>query len=190
MCLRTASAWVHDRRRELPWKQRHDPKSLTGKPAYSALPSQTPQIRTGSRRAFGTTSQSCFEKQRTRPKVVRQACCSRWVLGRSRRGAEQILLFEPLLHSAHLPGRILPRQCEREVRRAADCAPCAAAIFSPAPTSLGCRTQDCRVACGIGASASHHGGRQKIANLANAHRCDERPDRLIAVDVSQSDCSC
>jgi hypothetical protein len=119
MCLRTASAWVHDRRRQLPWKQRHDPKSLTGKPAYSALPSQTPQIRSGSRRTFGTTSQSCFEKQRTRPKVVRQECCSRWVLGRSRRGAEQILLFEPLLHSAHLPGRLLPRQYEprSEARR-------------------------------------------------------------------------
>jgi hypothetical protein len=37
--------------------------------------------------------------------------------GCSRRSGQQILLFEALLHYAHLPGRILARQCERDVGR-------------------------------------------------------------------------
>jgi hypothetical protein len=37
--------------------------------------------------------------------------------GCSRRSVEQILLFESLLHYVHPPGRILARQCERDVGR-------------------------------------------------------------------------
>jgi hypothetical protein len=33
---------------------------------------------------------------------------------------EPVLLIEPFLDDAHLFGRILPRQCEREVRRAVE----------------------------------------------------------------------